>query len=88
LPAFAAPPTVTPSPGYDARLQEARTAADRAWIDKCIADRRASHEKPSALRTYCVRMQGIVEDNQPFGVTELERAYPPAHEMCWKRAGR
>jgi hypothetical protein len=26
-PANAAPPTVTPSPGYDARLQEQRTAA-------------------------------------------------------------
>jgi hypothetical protein len=26
-PAGAAPPTVTPSPGYDARLQEQRTAA-------------------------------------------------------------
>ena len=25
-PAAAAPPTVTPSPGYDARLQESRTA--------------------------------------------------------------
>lgn len=27
LPANAAPPTVTPSPGYDARLQEQRAAA-------------------------------------------------------------
>jgi hypothetical protein len=27
LPANAAPPTVTPSPGYDARLQESRAAA-------------------------------------------------------------
>ena len=27
LPARAAPPTVTPSPGYDARLQEQKTAA-------------------------------------------------------------
>ncbi|THD60061.1 MAG: hypothetical protein E7813_24135 [Bradyrhizobium sp.] len=26
MPARAAPPTVTPSPGYDARLQERRTA--------------------------------------------------------------
>jgi hypothetical protein len=27
IPAHAAPPTVTPSPGYDARLQEQRSAA-------------------------------------------------------------
>ena len=30
LPAHAAPPTATPSPGYDARLQEQR-AASRAY---------------------------------------------------------
>jgi len=29
MPASAAPPTVTPSPGYDARLQEQRAAAAR-----------------------------------------------------------
>jgi hypothetical protein len=27
VPAYAAPPTVTPSPGYDARLQEQRAAS-------------------------------------------------------------
>ena len=30
VPAYAAPPTATPSPGYDARLQEQR-AASRAY---------------------------------------------------------
>jgi hypothetical protein len=29
MPASAAPPTVTPSPGYDARVQEQRAAAAR-----------------------------------------------------------
>ena len=29
IPAHAAPPTVTPSPGYDARLQEQRAAQRR-----------------------------------------------------------
>jgi hypothetical protein len=29
--AHAAPPTVTPSPGYDARLQEQRAASARAY---------------------------------------------------------
>ena len=32
-------------------------------------------------------MQQMVEDNQPFGITELERSYPPAHIMCRKKAG-
>ena len=41
------------------------------------------------LRKYCVCMQQIVEDNQPFeNVTALERTYPPAHQMCWNDAGR
>jgi hypothetical protein len=34
-------------------------------------------------------MQETIDDNQPFAdVTSLERAYPPAHLMCWKDAGR
>jgi hypothetical protein len=35
-PASAAPPTVTPSPGYDARLQEQRAAAARATYEPVI----------------------------------------------------
>jgi hypothetical protein len=31
IPAQAAPPTVTPSPGYDARLQEQRTSSVRVY---------------------------------------------------------
>ena len=31
MPANAAPPTVTPSPGYDARLQEQRAAASAIY---------------------------------------------------------
>jgi hypothetical protein len=42
LPAQAAPPTVTPSPGYDARLQEQRAAsrAAAAPVVKPVAPRR------------------------------------------------
>ena len=36
MPASAAPPTVTPSPGYDARLQEQRAAAAREIYDPVI----------------------------------------------------
>ncbi|XIA65417.1 hypothetical protein ACFIOY_03505 [Bradyrhizobium sp. TZ2] len=32
IPAHAAPPTVTPSPGYDARLQEQRAASRAAAL--------------------------------------------------------
>ena len=36
MPARAAPPTVTPSPGYDARLQEQRAAAAREAYEPVI----------------------------------------------------
>ncbi len=36
MPASAAPPTVTPSPGYDARLQEQRAAAAREIYEPMI----------------------------------------------------
>ena len=43
LPAHAVPPTATPSPGYDARLQEQRTTSVRepvAPVVKPVAPRR------------------------------------------------
>ncbi len=65
------------------------TPAERAWIDTCISQRKASNETSTKLRKYCACMQAIVEDNQPFeSATDLERTYPPAHQMCWKDAGR
>jgi len=42
--ADAAPPTVTPSPGYDARLQESRAAAARATTPAPVTPRH--HRKP------------------------------------------
>jgi hypothetical protein len=44
-PAQAAPPTATPSPGYDARLQEQR-AASRAVVAPAVKPRRG--KKPRA----------------------------------------
>jgi hypothetical protein len=35
IPAYAVPPTVTPSPGYDARLQEQR-AAQRRYVEPTL----------------------------------------------------
>ena len=59
------------------------TAADRAWIDKCVSDRKQSSLKPAALRKYCGCMQAVVDNNEPFdSITELERTYPPAHRVC------
>jgi hypothetical protein len=44
-PAHAVPPTATPSPGYDARLQEQR-AAQRAVVAPAVKPRRV--KKPRA----------------------------------------
>ena len=50
VPAHAAPPTVTPSPGYDARLQEQRAAgavsAPVAPVSKPMTPRRARRTHP------------------------------------------
>jgi hypothetical protein len=62
-------------------------AADLAWIDKCIADREIEKLDPVKLRKYCTCMQQIVDDNEPFSVSELEHSYPPAHVMCQDEAG-
>jgi hypothetical protein len=44
--ARAAPPTVTPSPGYDARLQEQRAAAARATPPEAAPITPHHHKKP------------------------------------------
>ena len=51
IPAHAAPPTATPSPGYDARLQEQR-AASRAYergtpVTKPMPSRRTKRTLPN-----------------------------------------
>ena len=72
------------------------TPQDHTWIDTCIAqrkdDRLADAKTPrhtiAQLRSYCICMQGIVDGNQPFTVSELEHSYPPAHLMCLRKAGK
>lgn len=65
------------------------SAADRAWIDTCMAQRKMSKEQSLKLRKYCTCMQQTVDDNEPFdSISALEHTYPPAHQMCWKDAGR
>ena len=43
--AHAAPPTVTPSPGYDARLQEQRAAAAKATVPEAVPVTPRHHRK-------------------------------------------
>jgi len=65
------------------------TAADHVWIDTCMTQRKMSKEQPKKLRKYCTCMQEVVDDNEPFdSISALEHTYPPAHQMCWKDAGK
>jgi len=53
MPATAAPPTVTPSPGYDARLQEQRAAAAGVIDEPVIRPPKRRHvSRPHVRRTY------------------------------------
>jgi hypothetical protein len=74
---------VVTAPGVAAEL----SAADLAWIDKCIADRKIEQLDPVKLRKYCECMHEIVDDNEPFTLSELEHSYPPAHVMCHDESG-
>ena len=49
-PAMAAPPTVVPSPGYDARLQEQRAASHAVESPKPVYDS-APRRKPKPHRS-------------------------------------
>lgn len=77
-------PMLAAAPVYAA---EALSPSGIAWIEICIADREEEGLDPVKLRKYCACMQGIVEDNEPLSVTELERSYPPAHLACKEEAG-
>ena len=44
IPAYAVPPTATPSPGYDARLQEQR-AAQRRYVEPALKPAPKRHSK-------------------------------------------
>jgi hypothetical protein len=73
-------------PVVTASAQAAKlSAADRSWIETCAALRKDSKARQASLRAYCTCMHDVVEDNQPYGITELERSFPPVHELCWRR---
>jgi hypothetical protein len=50
--ANAAPPTVTPSPGYDARLQEQRAAASKVYEPAAPAPKPVTKRRVKRTTTY------------------------------------
>jgi hypothetical protein len=74
-------PVVTAVDAHAAKL----SAADRAWIDTCITQRKETKERPDRLRKYCTCMHDVVDDNRPMTISDLEGTYPPVHEFCVKK---
>jgi hypothetical protein len=59
MPASAAPPTVTPTPGYDARLQEQRAAAAAEFYEPVIRSPEPIYRR-HASRRHVKRTYGSV----------------------------
>ncbi len=69
------------------RAVVAASAADAAWITKCMSQLKGEHAAARSRHRYCVCMHGFFEDNQPVTQTEMERMFPPAHRLCHQKAG-
>ncbi len=65
----------------------AESAADAAWIARCMVQLTQEHTDSRTRRMYCVCMHGYFEDNQRVTQTETERMFPPAHRLCHREAG-
>jgi len=61
------------------------SAADRAWITRCVAQH--AHADRKVVRIYCTCMHDYFEDNAMVTQTEMERMFPPAHSLCHAKAG-
>jgi hypothetical protein len=62
-----------------------QSAADQEWIVHCISQ--ISETNKSRAHTYCVCMAESVDTSEKLRQTELERSFPPVHQLCFKKAG-
>jgi len=68
-------------------MADADSAADAAWLAKCMSQLKEEHSDGKSRRVYCTCMHEYFDDNQPVRQTEMERMFPPAHLLCHKKAG-
>jgi hypothetical protein len=63
--------------------------ADSKWMAHCAANLKGEHQKPAAVRKYCLCMAGLGDEAKALTMTEgdLESAWPPAHLQCHNQAG-
>jgi hypothetical protein len=74
--------TMLAAPGH-----AASSAADRAWIGRCMTQLKDEHDDKNSVRIYCECMHEFFEDNENVTQNEMEHMFPPAHRQCHAKAG-
>jgi hypothetical protein len=62
-----------------------QSATDKEWIAHCNSQ--ISETDKSRARAYCVCMAESADISEKLRQTELERSFPPVHQLCFKKAG-
>ena len=63
------------------------SAADTAWIGKCMDQLKRENANKTVLRKYCVCMHGYFDDNADVSQSDMEHMFPPAHRQCKRQSG-
>jgi hypothetical protein len=58
---------------------------NREWIAYCVSQ--ISETNRLRARTYCKCMARSVDTSERLRQTDLERAFPPVHRLCFRKAG-
>jgi hypothetical protein len=62
------------------------SAADTAWIGKCMDQLKRDNANKTVLRKYCVCMHGYFDDNADVSQSDMEHMFPPAHRLCKRQS--
>ena len=63
------------------------SAADTAWIGKCMDQLKRENANKVIVRKYCVCMHGYFDDNADVLQSDMEQMFPPAHRLCNRQSG-
>lgn len=58
---------------------------EKEWIAHCVLQ--ISETNKSRAQAYCVCMAESVDTSERLRQTDLERSFPPVHQLCFKKAG-
>jgi hypothetical protein len=74
--------------GTDTASAAKLSAADTAWIGKCMDQLKRDNANKTVLRKYCLCMHGYFDDNADVSQSDMEHMFPPAHRLCKRQSGR